>query len=84
MPENSLVLACLLVEQVPALLLHASGYTSSICDYCGAAIWVAERGGLLVNAGAANKACTSCVASRMHVSDAIVELGDRNGTQWTD
>ena len=84
MPENSLVLACLLVEQVPALLLQARGYTSSICDYCGAAIWVAERGGLRVNAGAAHKACTSCVASRMHVSDAIMEVGERNGTTWIE
>jgi hypothetical protein len=84
MPENSLVLACLLVEQVPAFLFHASGYTSSICDYCGTAIWVPERGGVLVNAGAASKACTSCVASRMHVSDAIVELGNCDGIRSTE
>jgi hypothetical protein len=84
MSENSLVLACLRVKQVPALLLQTRGYTSSICDYCGAAIWVAERGGLLVNAGAANKACTSCVSSRLHLSDAIVEVGERNGTTWIE
>lgn len=85
MTDDVFLIACLRLDQVPHLLLGASDYDKSTCDFCSTPIWVVHKVLALIKSAEAAKACTSCIGLRLRAVGRLPErLRRKAASGWIE